>query len=195
MPPQCNEEFMSDTIKVLGLVGSFRKAGYNGMALRAAIELTPPGMLIETHDYRDIPFYHGDLEDESGIPAPVKALGEKIRAADALLIVTPEYNTSLPGLLKNALDWVSREPQGSFAAKPVAVMGASPGSFGTVRAQQHLREVLRNVGAQTMQRPQVTITLAEQRFSADGRLTDEATRQHIGKLLVALGEWTMLLRK
>ncbi len=139
---------MSDTIKVLGLVGSFRRAGYNGMALRAAIELTPPGMLIESHDYRDIPFYYGDLEDESGIPAPVKALGEKIRAADALLIVTPEYNTSLPGLLKNALDWVSREPQGSFGAKPVAIMGASPGTYGTVRAQQHLRR-----GAAQRRRP------------------------------------------
>lgn len=183
------------TIRVLGLPGSFRKASYNGMALAAAIELAPAEMRIERYDYRDIPFYDGDLEAESGLPAPVEALREKIRAADAVLIVTPEYNTSMPGLLKNALDWTSRGAAQPLGGKPIAVMGASPGNFGTVRAQQHLRQMLLNVGAQVVVGPQVAINLAAQRFDANGRLTDEPTRKFVATLLGNLAAWVRQLAK
>jgi chromate reductase len=185
----------SDTTRVLGLAGSFRKASYNGMALRAAIELAPPGMTIESYDYRDIPFYDGDAEAESGLPAPVEKLREAIRAADAVLIVTPEYNTSMPGLLKNALDWTSRGAQQPLRGKPIAVMGTSPGMFGTIRAQQHLRQMLLNVGAQVMVGPQVAIGNAGQRFSATGQLTDEATQQFVRDLLGNLVDWARQLKK
>lgn len=185
----------TDTINVLGLAGSFRKASFNAMALRAAVELAPAGVSVETYDYRDIPFYDGDVEAGSGIPAAAETLREKIRAADALLIVTPEYNASIPGLLKNALDWSSRAPQQPLGGKPVAIMGASPGALGSIRAQLHLRQILLNVGAQVMVGPQVLIGGAGQRFSADGRLTDEGTQQFIRDLLAGLAGWTRQLRK
>lgn len=184
----------SDTIKVLGIAGSFRRGSFNAMALRAAVELAPAGVVVETHDYRDIPFYDGDMEAESGIPAAAEVLREKIRAADALLIVTPEYNASIPGLLKNALDWSSRAPQQPLGNKPVAIMGASPGALGSIRAQLHLRQILLNVGAQVMVGPQVLIGGAGQRFSPEGRLTDEGTQQFVRDLVAALAAWTKLLR-
>jgi chromate reductase len=184
----------SDTIKVLGIAGSFRRGSFNAMALAAAVDLAPEGMTVETHDYRDIPFYDGDVETASGIPAAAEVLREKIRAADALLIVTPEYNASIPGLLKNALDWTSRGAHQPLANKPVAIMGASPGALGSIRAQLHLRQILLNVGAQTMVGPQVLIGGAGQRFSAEGKLTDEGSQQFIRDLLLALAGWTRRLR-
>ena len=185
----------SSTIKVLGLTGSFRKASFNRMALAAAVELAPEGVVVEAYDYRDIPFYDGDAEASAGIPAQAAVLREKIRAADALLIVTPEYNASIPGLLKNAIDWSSRAPQQPLAGKPTAIMCASPGALGSIRAQLHLRQILMNVGAQVMVGPQVLIAAAGQRFSAEGRLTDEGTQQFIRDLLAGLANWTKQLRK
>jgi chromate reductase len=185
----------SDTIKVLGIAGSFRKGSFNSMALAVAIELAPPGVLVESYDYRDIPFYDGDVEVASGIPAAAEKLREKIRAADALLIVTPEYNASVPGLLKNALDWTSRGAQQPLAGKPVAIMGASPGALGTIRSQLHLRQILLNVGAQVMVGPQVLIAGAGQRFSPEGKLNDEGTQQFIRDLLAGLAKWTRQLKK
>ncbi|MBN8892441.1 MAG: NADPH-dependent FMN reductase [Rhodospirillales bacterium 70-18] len=184
----------SDTIKVLGIAGSFRSGSFNAMALNAAVELAPEGMTVETHDFRDIPFYDGDLEAGSGIPAAAELFREKIRAADALLIVTPEYNASIPGILKNAIDWASRPPHQPFDNKPIAIMGASPGALGSIRAQLHLRQILLNVGAQVMVGPQVLIGGAGQRFSAERRLTDEASQQFVRGLMQALAAWTKRLK-
>ena len=171
----------SDTIKVLGIAGSFRSGSFNAMALNAAVELAPEGMTVETHDFRDIPFYDGDLEAGSGIPAAAELFREKIRAADALLIVTPEYNASIP-------------PHQPFDNKPIAIMGASPGALGSIRAQLHLRQILLNVGAQVMVGPQVLIGGAGQRFSAERRLTDEASQQFVRGLMQALAAWTKRLK-
>jgi chromate reductase, NAD(P)H dehydrogenase (quinone) len=179
--------------KVLGICGSLRKASYNRMALNAAIEVAPPGMTIETFDIAPIPSYNKDVEDQ-GFPEAVLALGAKIAAADAALFVTPEYNYSVPGVLKNAFDWVSRHPDQPFNRKPVAIMGASPGLLGTARAQYHLRQSCVFVNAFPLNRPEVMIGRAREKFDQDGRLTDETTREFIKKLLVALAEWTLQLR-
>src|SRR6185437_5600598 len=127
-------------LKVLGLCGSLRRGSFNRMALKAAAELVPAGMSLDIYDgLADIPPYNDDVR-EKGYPAPVQALRDRIAAADAVLFVTPEYNYSVPGVLKNAIDWASRPPAQPFDGKPVAIMGASMGLFGTARAQYHLRQ-------------------------------------------------------
>src|ERR1700688_2330826 len=126
-------------VRVLGICGSLRKGSYNRMGLNAAAELLPPGMTLETFDIAPIPLYNEDVR-AAGFPKPVEELRAKILAADALLFATPEYNFSMPGVLKNAIDWASRPPDQPFNAKPVAIMGASPGPVGTGRAQYHLRQ-------------------------------------------------------
>ena len=133
------EEQVADQINVLGFAGSLRQGSYNKMALRAAIELAPAGMTIETFDLAPIEPYNEDVK-QRGFPPPVQEFREKIRAADALLIVTPEYNYSIPGVLKNAIDWASRPPEQPFNGKPIAIMGVSPGRLGSARAQYHLRQ-------------------------------------------------------
>jgi chromate reductase len=183
-----------DTIRVLGIPGSLRKGSFNRMALAAAQALAPEGVVIEPCEIRDIPLYDGDVEASTGLPAAVVAFREKIAAADALLIVTPEYNSSVPGVLKNAIDWASRPPSQPFDGKPVAIMGASPGALGTVRAQLHLRHILANVNAHVLPQPQVMIAGAGQRFDAQGQLTDAATRDFVRNLLTALRSYTLRLR-
>ena len=174
--------------------GSLRKASYNGAALRAAEKLAPEaGATIEHFYLHDIP---GFSEDEEKSPPPqVVELKARIRAADAILIATPEYNYSVPGVLKNAIDWASR-PYGdsAWAGKPVAVMGASIGATGTSRAQYHLRQSFIFLDMPALNRPEVMIGNAAERFDDQGRLTDERTRQHIQKMLVALVAWTRKLR-
>src|SRR6266436_1631171 len=132
---------MSDAkgINVLAICGSLRTGSYNRAALRTAIELKPPGMTIETADISTIPLYNEDVRAQ-GFPPPVETLRRQIAAADALLFVTSEYNYSMAGVLKNAIDWASRPPDQPFAGKPVAILGASMGGFGTARAQYHLRQ-------------------------------------------------------
>ena len=127
------------TIRVLGFAGSLRQGSYNRMALRTAVELQPTDMQIETFDIAPIPVYNEDIRAQ-GFPTVVERFREKIRAADALLMVTPEYNYSVPGVLKNAIDWASRPPDQPFDEKPVAIMGAAGGILGTARAQYHLRQ-------------------------------------------------------
>ncbi|MBN8899514.1 MAG: NAD(P)H-dependent oxidoreductase, partial [Rhodospirillales bacterium] len=131
---------------------------------------------------------------QQGLPPAVETLRSRIAAADALLIVTPEYNGSIPGLLKNAIDWASRPPEQPFAGKPVAIMGASPGVLGTVRAQYHLRQSFVGLDALVMSRPEVMIGQAHTRFDAEGHLTDEKTRGFVASLLVALQAWVTRLR-
>jgi len=181
------------TVRVLGFAGSLRKGSYNRMALRAAGDLVPPGMTLETFDLTPIPPYNEDVR-ALGFPAPVQEFRDRIAAADALLIVTPEYNYSMPGVLKNAIDWASRPPNQPFDGKPVAIMGASPGMLGTARAQYHLRQSCVFLNMHLLNRPEVMIARCQERFDAEGRLTDEKTRQIVAQLLAALGDWTRRLR-
>ena len=184
----------SQTVQVLAFAGSLRQGSYNKAALRAALELVPDGMTIEAFDrIGEFPLYNEDVKQQ-GFPPPVQALREQIRAADALLIVTPEYNYSIPGVLKNAIDWASRPPDQPFDRKPTAIFGASPGMIATAVAQYDLRRCLGVLNALVVNTPSVMIGQAAEKFDAQGRLTDEATRQMIGKLLAALAECTRRYR-
>lgn len=183
-----------DGIDVLGVAGSLRQRSYNRAALRAAIELAPAGMTIETFDLTPVPLYDEDVR-QRGLPAAVEELRDKMRAADALLIATPEYNHSTSGVLKNAVDWASRPPDQPFDMKPIAIMGASPGRTGTARAQSHLRQSLAVLNGFVLNRPGVLIGGAGEVFDDDLRLTDEPTREAIAKLLTALADWTRRLNR
>jgi chromate reductase len=182
------------TLSVLGISGSLRRKSLNTAALRAVQELAPAGMQIGVADISGIPLYNEDVR-ERGFPPAVETLREQIRRADALLFVTPEYNYSIPGALKNAIDWASRPPDQPFAGKAAAVMGASPGVLGTARAQYHLRQTAVFLELRMLTRPEVMIGTATDRFDAEGRLVHAQTRDHIQKFLAALRDWTLLLRK
>lgn len=134
--------------RIFGLAGSLRRASFNAGLLRAAAELAPAGVEVEVHSIADVPIYDGDLEAETGLPEAVVRLQEGLAAADALLLVTPEYNNGIPGAFKNTIDWMSRPPAGRtlFRGKPVAIIGASPGNFGTTLAQTHWLPVIRTLG-------------------------------------------------
>lgn len=181
-------------MNVLAMVGSLRQGSYNKLALRAAVELKPTDMEIESFDLAPIPPYDDDLRSE-GYPPAVQELREKIRVADALLFVTPEYNYSVPGVLKNAIDWASRPPQQPLDGKPAAIMGASTGRLGTARAQYHLRQIGVFVNLLFINRPEVMIAGAAKAFDESGRLTDEGARKLIADLLVNLRDWTELLTR
>jgi chromate reductase len=181
-------------LTILGLCGSLRSGSYNRMALRAAGELVPPGVTLQTFDaLREIPPYDEDVKAQ-GFPPPVEQLRQRLRAADALLIVSPEYNYSVPGVLKNAIDWASRAPDQPFDGKPVAIMGASPGMIGTARMQYHLRQTMVFLNGHVLNKPEVMIGQAAQKFDAEGRLTDEPTRKFVADLLAKLADWTRRLK-
>jgi len=184
---------MTDTIRVLGISGSLRKDSWNTLLLRAAQKIAPAGMSIEIASIRDLPFYDGDVE-AAGTPASVAAFREQIRAADALLIASPEYNASVSGVLKNAIDWASRPPSQPLDGKPIAVFGTSPGATGTIRGQQHLRQILANVNGLVLVQPVVAIGMAAQRLDADAKITDEATRKFVETMLAKLVDWTRRLK-
>ena len=180
-------------IHVVGLSGSLRKGSFNTAALRAAQGLAPEGMRIETAEIGDLPLYNDDVR-LAGYPAPVARLRGQLAAADAILFVTPEYNYSIPGVLKNAIDWASRAPSQPFDGKPVAIMGASGGLFGTARAQYQLRQMLVFLNAFPVNKPEVMIGQALTKFDEAGHLTDETTKQFVRQLLVALAAWTRRLQ-
>ena len=182
---------MSDAkgINVLAMCGSLRAGSYNRAALRAAIELKPPGMMIETADIGAFPLYNEDVRAQ-GFPPSVEKLRLQIAAADALLFVTPEYNYSMSGVLKNAIDWASRPPDQPFAGKPVAIMGAAAGMAGSARAQYDLRRSCVFLDMHPLNKPEVLIGQAQTKFDAEGRFTDEVGRGLIRDLLVALDQWT-----
>ena len=189
---------MSDDkpIRVLGISGSLRRGAYNTALLHAARELAPEGMVVEVFEgLREIPPYDDDVRIEQGFPPVVAELREAVRLADAVLLVSPECNYSVPGQLKNAIDWASRAPDQPFADKPVAIMGASPGNIGTARMQHHLRQCLLFLDARVLTRPEVMIGQVAQKFDPSGRLTDEATTEQIGAQLAALAAWTLRLRR
>jgi len=185
---------MDKTLNILGIAGSLRKDSYNRAALRAAQQLVPNGAAITIFELNGIPLFNADEED----PLPLKVVDFKatIRAADAILFVTPEYNYSIPGVLKNAIDWGSR-PYGdnSWEHKPVAIMGASPGMLGSARAQYHLRQTFVFLNMHPLNRPEVMIAKADERFDEKGNLTDESTREHIRKLVASLVDWTLKLQR
>ena len=185
---------MDKRIRILGIAGSLRSRSYNRAALRAAQKLSPEDAELEIFALDGIPVFSED--DERTPPAKVVELKKRIRDADAVLFVTPEYNYSIPGGLKNAIDWASR-PYGdnAWAGKPAAVMGASVGRLGTARAQYHLRQVFVFLNILAVNQPEVMIANAAEQFDADGNLTNEETKKLIRQLLVNLVEWTRKLQK
>jgi chromate reductase len=173
--------------RVLALSGSLRAGSYNTALLHAADKLNPGQMSMQIYSsLGDLPLYNQDLDQEPP-PAAVHDLHRTILRADALLIATPEHNASVPAALKNAIDWMSRLPDGSgLPGKPVAVIGASPGALGTVRAQLALRQILASVGADVLTKPEVMVFGAHERFDSDGMLTDGFTRHLLTGLLIEL---------
>lgn len=178
---------------ILGISGSLRKNSFNTAALHACSALLPPGVTMSVADIADIPLYNEDVR-ANGLPDAVQRLREQIRSADALLIATPEYNYSIPGVLKNAIDWASRPPEQPFDGKPVAIMGATPGGLGTSRAQYHLRQLFVYLNGHLLNKPEVFISAAPSKFDADGKLTDAATAENLGKLLAALADQARRLK-
>jgi chromate reductase len=185
---------MTDPLRLLGISGSLRKQSLNTAALHAAAQLLPEAVSMEIFDLSSIPIYNDDVR-EQGFPGPVQRFRDKIASADAVLIATPEYNYSIPGPLKNAIDWASRPPSQPFDGKPIAIMGASPGGIGTARSQYHLRQVFVFLNGMLLNRPEVMIASAHTKFDAEGNLVDDAAKEHIRKQLAALVEWTRRLRK
>lgn len=172
-------------LRVLGFAGSLRSGSVNRLLLRAAAERAPAGLSIEMFDLAPIPLYNFDVE-EAGDPEPVRRFKEAIAAADGCLIATPEYQQGVPGVLKNALDWASRPPGGSpLDGKPVAILGGSPGMTGTARAQTQLRQTLTYNNCRMLQRPEVLVARAYEKFDEDGRLVDDTTGKFLAAFLVA----------
>lgn len=173
-------------MKVLGISGSLRKGSYNTALLRAAVGLVPGGVQLEIGSIAGIPLYDGDLEASQGIPSAVQALKKRIEDTDGLLLVTPEYNNSIPGVFKNAIDWLSRPPADIvkvFGDRPVGVIGASPGGFGTILAQNAWLPVLRTLGTRMWFGGRLQVSRAGNVFNAAGELTDEAARTQLRKYL------------
>jgi chromate reductase, NAD(P)H dehydrogenase (quinone) len=189
-----SDSALSKPLTILGIAGSLRRDSYNRAALRAAQQLVPDGAKLEIFELDGIPGFNQDEERQP--PAKVAELKTRVRAADAILFATPEYNYSIPGVLKNAIDWASR-PYGESAwnGKPVAVMGASIGVLGTARAQYHLRQVFVFLNMYPLNQPEVMIANATERFDADGNLIDEKAKDLIRQLLEGLVVWTRQLQK
>lgn len=185
---------MAETVKILGIAGSLRKDSYNRLLLGLAGQLVPPGAVLETFDLEGIPVYNQD--NELSPPQKILELKRLVRAADALLFVTPEHNFSIPAALKNVIDWVSRPPaDNAWAGKPAAIMGASIGRTATARAQAHLRQIFSNVDVRPINKPMVMIGEAAQAFDALGNPRDEKTKDLMRQLLESLVAWTIRLRE
>jgi chromate reductase len=169
-------------IRILGIAGSTREGSYNGMALAAAARLLPPGSTLDVFELHDMPLYAQELEGR--MPALVSRLKDQIETADAILFATPEHNASIPAVLKSTIDWASR-PQGrnSWSGKVGAVIGASPGALGTVRAQGHLRQIMAALGMVVVGHPDVLIGIAQEKFGVNGNLIDEKARALLGQLM------------
>ena len=184
---------MDSKINILGFGGSLRKGSYNRALLNAALELVPEGATLEVFEIHGISLFNQDLE--ASPPEKVREFKRKIKAVDAILIATPEHNYSVPGVLKNAIDWASR-PYGdnSFEGKPVAVMSASIGMLGGARAQYQMRQMFVFLDMHPINTPEVFVSYAGQKFDNQGRLADEKSRQMIKNLLQALVDWTIRIK-
>ena len=184
---------MQNKIKVLGIPGSLRKDSYNLALLNAAIELKTVNMEITIFALHEIPLYNEDVERIS-VPEPVMRLKNALAESDGLLIAAPEYNYSIPGVLKNAIDWASRPPANSpLNNMPLGIMGSSGGMSGTAKAQHHLRQVAVFTNMHTMNKPEMQVTKEAEKFK-DGRLTDEATRAHLEKFMKAFEQWILIFK-
>lgn len=185
---------MDKELVILGFAGSLRRGSYNKSLLNAALELVPKGVRLEIFDLDGIPPFNQDLERKPS--TKVKEFKKKIRDADAILIATPEYNYSVPDVLKNAMEWASR-PYGdnAFEDKPVAIMSASGGMLGGARAQYHLRQTFVFLDMHPINRPEVIVSSADGKIDEKGRVIDEKTRQKIGELLKGLIAWTKRLQR
>jgi chromate reductase len=175
---------MAENLNVVVICGSLRKGSYNASVARALPGLAPPALkLSPAPPYDKFPFYNFDIQNTTGFPAEVNTFADAIRAADGVIIVSPEYNWSIPGPLKNAIDWVSRMKEQPFKDKPVALQSASPGLLGASRAQYHLRQSLTSVDVFLFGRPEVIVTFAQQKIDEKGELKDEPTREMIKQQL------------
>jgi chromate reductase, NAD(P)H dehydrogenase (quinone) len=181
-------------MKILGICGSLRKASFNMAALRACHELLPAGMSLEVTAIGDIPLFNQDVFD-AGLPEPAKRFRAEVAAADGLLIASPEYNFSVPAVLKNAIDWGSRAPSQVFHGKPVAIFSAATGPLGGARMQYDLRRILGQLWAHVLPKPEVFIGMAAGKFDTQGRLTDETTRKFLAELLAGLAAWTTRMQR
>ena len=180
-------------IRILGIAGSLRKDSYNKMLLKEVVRLAAPDSAIDIFDIKKIPLYNQDLEEN--LPQAVINLKKRIKESDAILFVTPEYNYSIPGVLKNAIDWGSRPYiDNSWAGKPVAVMGASTSGFGTVRSQMHLRQCFVFLDMHPINRPELMISNAAEKFDENGNLTDDKIKSKIINLIEALRDWARQIR-
>ena len=172
--------------RIIGLSGSLRRHSFNTGLLRAAAGSMPVGVSLDVHTPQGIPLYNGDTEVAEGLPSAVTKLKEAIAAADGLLLATPEYNNGIPGVFKNTIDWLSRPPEGNagiFVGKPVALIGASPGGFGTLLAQDAWLSVLRTLGTRPWFEGRLLVSRAGGLFDAQGELTDETTREQLRTFL------------
>jgi chromate reductase len=184
---------MERPVNILGFAGSLRKGSYNKALLRAALELVPKGAVLEIFDIDGIPPFNQDLESQPS--EKVTEFKAKIRAADAVLIATPEYNYSIPGVLKNAIDCVSRPYEdNALEHKPVAIMGASIGMAGSARAQYHLRQCFVFLTCFALNQPEVMVPYAQEKIDKEGKVTDQTTREKIRELLESLVAWTHKLK-
>jgi chromate reductase, NAD(P)H dehydrogenase (quinone) len=176
----------SAVTQLVGLSGSLRQRSFNSLLLRAAVELMPQGAEMTVESIRDIPLYDGDVEDTQGIPGPAQSLKDAIAAAEGLLLVTPEYNNSIPGVFKNAIDWLSRPPADIprvFGGKPVAMIGASPGNFGTILSQQAWLPVLRTLGTRAWFGGRLLVPRAGSIFDEGGRIANDATKEQLRQFI------------
>ena len=177
---------------LVALSGSLRDGSFNGALLRAAAGLVPPDVELRIASIRGIPLYDADVEAAEGVPAAVQALKDAIAAADGLLLATPEYNNAMPGVAKNAIDWLSRPPADIprvFGGKPVGLIGASPGQTGTARGQSQLRQAFEFTNSYCMPQPELLVFRAHEKFDTEGRLTDAATAEYLQRYLAAFGDW------
>lgn len=178
---------------LVGIAGSLRKGSYNAALLRAAAEMAPSSVHFEQATIAGIPLYDGDLEAASGLPVAVRELQDKIANSAGLLIITPEYNSSIPGVLKNALDWLSRggDMKRVFGGRPVAITGASPGRLGTVLSQTAWLPVLRALGLKLWPGPRLLVSEAHKAFDASGALTDERVREQLRAFVTDFAEFAV----
>jgi len=181
-------------IKVLGICGSLRKKSLNRLALRAAGELMPQGMSMTVAEIGDLPLYNQDVFD-AGLPESVQRFCAQVRAADAVLIASPEYNFSVSAALKNAIDWGSRVPDQVFFDKPIAVFSATNGVLGGPRVQYELRRIFTSIWGHVLPRPEVFIGNASSKFDAEGRLTDEKTKEFLAALLTGFKVWIIRMHR
>jgi chromate reductase, NAD(P)H dehydrogenase (quinone) len=178
--------------RIVGISGSLRKGSYNTALLRVAADAVPEGTRMEIATIRDIPLYDGDVEAQSGIPAAVRDLKDRIAAADGLLLVTPEYNNSIPGVFKNAIDWLSRPPGDIprvFGDRPIALMGATPGRGGTLLAQTAWLPVLRTLGTRPWFGPRLLVSGANRAFDEAGQLVDDQLRAQLRSFMAGFAEF------